>query len=171
MRPASRRVRTSLLTPYPRHGAPVLSISRDHLLMYICVCVTPRRSRDVQHESSLLYTRHRDIHAVGIVLLQMLLGLDVTDHFSNVQYALMSGACLSARWLDDLIYSHTYSRHLSVPRAYCSQYDRASKEEPYHVFVAPCRFSGDVEACAEDGEEECAYCDHGCAFRWVYAPL
>ncbi|KAF8345771.1 kinase-like domain-containing protein [Amanita rubescens] len=47
------------------------------------------RSRDVQNESSLFYTRHRDIHAVGIVLLQMLLGLDVTERFSDVQSALM----------------------------------------------------------------------------------
>ena len=80
--------------------------------MYICV--TPRRSRDVQHESSLLYTRHRDIHAVGIVLLQMLLGLDVTDQFSNVQYALMSGACVPARWPDDF-YLLAYIQPPSLP--------------------------------------------------------
>ena len=49
----------------------------------------------MQDESSLFYTRHRDIHAVGIVLLQMLLGLDVTDRFSGVQYALIS--CTSLR--------------------------------------------------------------------------
>ena len=49
---------------------------------------TFRRSRDVQNESSLFYTRHRDIHAVGIVLLQMLLGLDVTERFSDIQSAL-----------------------------------------------------------------------------------
>ncbi|TFK38831.1 hypothetical protein BDQ12DRAFT_605427 [Crucibulum laeve] len=41
-------------------------------------------SRDVKNESSLLYTRQRDLHAVGIVLLQMLIGLDVTERYSDV---------------------------------------------------------------------------------------
>lgn len=50
------------------------------------------RSRDVQTESSLFYTRHRDIHAVGIVLLQMLLGLDVTERFSDIYSALLSSS-------------------------------------------------------------------------------
>ncbi|KDR70022.1 hypothetical protein GALMADRAFT_255390 [Galerina marginata CBS 339.88] len=39
-------------------------------------------SRDVS-ESSLLYTRQRDIHDVGIVLLQMLLGLDVCERWTD----------------------------------------------------------------------------------------
>ncbi|KAF8639379.1 hypothetical protein AX17_001535 [Amanita inopinata Kibby_2008] len=47
-------------------------------------------SRDIQNESSLHYSRHRDIHAVGILLLQMLLGLDVTERFSDVHEALLS---------------------------------------------------------------------------------
>ncbi|KAF8060720.1 kinase-like domain-containing protein [Lyophyllum atratum] len=47
-------------------------------------------SRDQKNESSLLYTRQRDIHAVGIVLLQMLLGLDVTEKHSNIHEALQS---------------------------------------------------------------------------------
>jgi translation initiation factor 2-alpha kinase 4 len=46
-----------------------------------------RLSRDVKNESSLVYTRHRDIHSVGIVLLQMLMGLGVTERFSNVHTA------------------------------------------------------------------------------------
>ncbi|KAJ2913179.1 hypothetical protein MD484_g7237, partial [Candolleomyces efflorescens] len=45
-------------------------------------------SRDVKNESSLLYTRRRDIHSVGVVLLQMLMGLDVTERFSDVQAAI-----------------------------------------------------------------------------------
>ncbi|KAF9457367.1 kinase-like domain-containing protein [Collybia nuda] len=49
-------------------------------------------SRDVKNESSLLYTRQRDIHSVGIVLLQMLMGLDVTEKFSNVHTALQSSS-------------------------------------------------------------------------------
>lgn len=49
-----------------------------------------RLSRDVKNESSLLYTRQRDIHSVGIVLLQMLMGLGVTENFSNVHTALQS---------------------------------------------------------------------------------
>ncbi|KAJ3727200.1 kinase-like domain-containing protein [Lentinula guzmanii] len=45
-------------------------------------------SKDVKNESSLLYTRHRDIHSVGIVFMQMLLGLDVIRRFSDVHTAL-----------------------------------------------------------------------------------
>ncbi|KAF5320234.1 hypothetical protein D9611_011377 [Ephemerocybe angulata] len=45
-------------------------------------------SRDVKNESSLLYTRRRDIHSVGIVLLQMLMGLDVVERFSDVEAAI-----------------------------------------------------------------------------------
>jgi hypothetical protein len=46
-----------------------------------------RISREVQNESSLLYTRQRDIHAVGIVL-QMLMGLDVMERFPDAQTAI-----------------------------------------------------------------------------------
>ncbi|KAG6906507.1 hypothetical protein DXG01_013561 [Tephrocybe rancida] len=53
-------------------------------------------SREEKNESSLLYTRQRDIHAVGIVLLQMLLGLDVTDRFANVHEALQSSLISSS---------------------------------------------------------------------------
>ncbi|KAF9065023.1 kinase-like domain-containing protein [Rhodocollybia butyracea] len=45
-------------------------------------------SKDVKNESSLLYTRHRDIHSVGIVFLQMLMGLDVVRRFTDVHSAL-----------------------------------------------------------------------------------
>ncbi|SJL11916.1 uncharacterized protein ARMOST_15330 [Armillaria ostoyae] len=47
-------------------------------------------SKDAKNESLLLYTHQRDIHAVGVVLLQMLLGLDVTERFSDVHTALRS---------------------------------------------------------------------------------
>ena len=47
-------------------------------------------SMDVQNESSLLYTRQRDIHDVGIVLLKMLLGLDVVDRFPDPLTAIHS---------------------------------------------------------------------------------
>ncbi|KAG6888788.1 hypothetical protein C0992_007518 [Termitomyces sp. T32_za158] len=47
-------------------------------------------SREEKNESALLYTRQRDIHAVGIVLLQMLLGLDVTERYANIHEALQS---------------------------------------------------------------------------------
>ncbi|KAF9527861.1 other/PEK/GCN2 protein kinase [Crepidotus variabilis] len=40
-------------------------------------------SKDVQHESSLIYTRQRDIHDVGIILLKMLLGLDIVDRYPD----------------------------------------------------------------------------------------
>jgi hypothetical protein len=53
-----------------------------------------RLSREVQNESSLLYTRQRDIHAVGIVLLQMLMGPDVMERFPDAQTAIH--ACQSS---------------------------------------------------------------------------
>ncbi|KAJ7668466.1 kinase-like domain-containing protein [Mycena polygramma] len=49
-------------------------------------------SKDLKNESALIYTRHRDIHAVGIVLMQMLLGLDVTEKFSDAYAAIHSAA-------------------------------------------------------------------------------
>ncbi|KAI0696604.1 hypothetical protein BC835DRAFT_1341525 [Cytidiella melzeri] len=39
-------------------------------------------------DSPLVYTRSRDIHAVGIVLLQMLMGLDVMNRYRDVHEAL-----------------------------------------------------------------------------------
>ncbi|KAF8186819.1 hypothetical protein BJ912DRAFT_1022739 [Pholiota molesta] len=47
-------------------------------------------SRDVQHESTLLYTRMRDIHDVGVVLMQMLLGLSVVERFPDPASAIRS---------------------------------------------------------------------------------
>ncbi len=41
-------------------------------------------------DSPLTYTRGRDLHAVGVVLLQMLMGLDVTGRYPNVKAALQS---------------------------------------------------------------------------------
>ncbi|KAH6903402.1 other/PEK/GCN2 protein kinase [Coprinopsis sp. MPI-PUGE-AT-0042] len=49
-------------------------------------------SRDVKNESSLYYTKRRDIHNVGIVLLQMLLGLDVTERYTDIQEAIHSSS-------------------------------------------------------------------------------
>ncbi|KAJ7874765.1 kinase-like domain-containing protein [Mycena olivaceomarginata] len=51
-------------------------------------------SKDIKNESALLYTRHRDIHAVGIVLMQMLLGLDVTERYPDA-YAAMRESNMS----------------------------------------------------------------------------
>lgn len=47
-------------------------------------------SNDAKNESSLLYTRRRDIHSVGIVFLQVLLGLDVMQRFDDAREALQS---------------------------------------------------------------------------------
>ncbi|TRM58463.1 hypothetical protein BD626DRAFT_573474 [Schizophyllum amplum] len=44
-------------------------------------------SKDVKNESALVYTARRDIHAVGIVFLQMLLGLDVMKQFDDIRDA------------------------------------------------------------------------------------
>lgn len=52
-------------------------------------------SRDVQNESSLLYTRQRDIHDVGIVLAQMLMGLDVVTRVQDPQTAIRACKLLS----------------------------------------------------------------------------
>lgn len=54
--------------------------------------IRDRLSRDAKNESSLFYTHHRDIHSVGIVLLQMLLGLDVTERYADVHTALQDCA-------------------------------------------------------------------------------
>ncbi|KAG6856809.1 hypothetical protein H0H87_000506 [Tephrocybe sp. NHM501043] len=55
-----------------------------------------RLSREEKNESSLLYTRQRDIHAVGIVLLQMLLGMDVTEKYANIHEALQASLVSSS---------------------------------------------------------------------------
>lgn len=39
-------------------------------------------------ESTLVFTKGRDIHAVGIALVQMLMGRDVMDRFPDPQSAL-----------------------------------------------------------------------------------
>ena len=46
-------------------------------------------------DSSLVYTRNRDIHAVGIVLLQMLMGMDVMEKYEDVNEALRYCKCNS----------------------------------------------------------------------------
>nr|GAT55219.1 predicted protein [Mycena chlorophos] len=43
----------------------------------------PWQFKDLKNESSLIYTRQRDIHDVGVVLLQMLLGIDVMDRYPD----------------------------------------------------------------------------------------
>lgn len=43
-------------------------------------------------DSALVYTRGRDLHCVGIILLQMLLGLDVVDRYPDAQSALKACA-------------------------------------------------------------------------------
>ncbi|EKM74744.1 hypothetical protein AGABI1DRAFT_109872 [Agaricus bisporus var. burnettii JB137-S8] len=70
-------------------------------------------SNDAKNESSLLYTRRRDIHAVGIVFLQMLLGLDVMQRFNDVHDALQNSnispglARIALNMLDPPKKSHT----------------------------------------------------------------
>lgn len=45
-------------------------------------------------DSALVYTRSRDLHCVGIILLQMLLGLDVVNRFPDAQSAMKACAYL-----------------------------------------------------------------------------
>lgn len=47
------------------------------------------------HDSTLIYTKARDIHYAGVVFLQMLLGRDVVERFQDAQAALVS--CESCR--------------------------------------------------------------------------
>lgn len=47
-------------------------------------CRLPKDALD----SSLVYTKNRDIHSVGIVFLQMLISLDVMDRFPDYHTAL-----------------------------------------------------------------------------------
>ncbi|KIY47671.1 kinase-like protein [Fistulina hepatica ATCC 64428] len=47
-------------------------------------------SPEVTSDSALVYTPRRDIHSMGVVLLQMLMGLDVTHVYSDVQSALQA---------------------------------------------------------------------------------
>ena len=53
--------------------------------------MTPRLSKDVL-ENPLEYTKGRDIHDAGIVLLKMLLGKDVTNHYPDYHAALSTGS-------------------------------------------------------------------------------
>ncbi|KAG7085469.1 hypothetical protein E1B28_003030 [Marasmius oreades] len=53
-------------------------------------------SVDVRNESSLLYTRSRDIHDTGIVFLQMLLGLDVVHRYTDAHAAITSATFFPA---------------------------------------------------------------------------
>ncbi|KAI0266451.1 kinase-like domain-containing protein [Gloeopeniophorella convolvens] len=48
-------------------------------------------AKDAQ-DSTLIYTKGRDIHYVGVVFLQMLLGRDVVEHFPDAQAALTSSS-------------------------------------------------------------------------------
>ncbi|KAJ7760657.1 kinase-like domain-containing protein [Mycena maculata] len=68
---------------------PGISLDSDELRL-----PDPWLSKDVKNESALLYTRHRDIHAVGIVLMQMLLGLDVAERYPDA-YAAMRASNMS----------------------------------------------------------------------------
>ncbi|KAL0961127.1 hypothetical protein HGRIS_006101 [Hohenbuehelia grisea] len=51
--------------------------------------------KDPKNDSSLVYTRQRDIHAVGVVLIQMLVGHDVMDVYPTPQAALLSNQLIS----------------------------------------------------------------------------
>ena len=42
------------------------------------------------HDSTLIYTKARDIHYAGVIFLQMLLGRDVVERFPDAQAALVS---------------------------------------------------------------------------------
>ena len=42
-------------------------------------------------ESPLVYTKSRDLHYAGIILLQMLLGKDVMEHYPDFHTALATG--------------------------------------------------------------------------------
>lgn len=68
----------------------VISRSTTHPLITDISTGLKRLSNDAKNESSLLYTRKRDIHSVGVVFLQMLLGLDVMQQYSDAHDALQN---------------------------------------------------------------------------------
>lgn len=58
-------------------------------------------SDDVKNESTLIYTRDRDIHSVGIVFLQMCMGLSVVENYADIHVALIACAfcrCKAAQY-------------------------------------------------------------------------
>lgn len=65
-------------------------------------------SRDAD-ESPLLYSRQRDIHDVGIVFLQMLVGLDVVDRFSDLASVFTSSTISSP--IQGLIYQMLFPKN------------------------------------------------------------
>jgi translation initiation factor 2-alpha kinase 4 len=51
------------------------------------------------HDSALIYTKARDVHYAGVVLLQMLLGRDVVERFPDAHAALAScESCLGVMY-------------------------------------------------------------------------
>lgn len=71
-------------------------------------------SRDVQHESTLLYTKQRDIHDVGVVLMQMLFGLNVAERFPDPASAIRScKLALRKRKPSDCMLIHSSAANIS----------------------------------------------------------
>jgi hypothetical protein len=90
-------------------------------------------SKELQNESSLVYTPRRDIHAVGIVALQMLMGLDVTNKFVDVRTAV--SFCKSTMTNLDLgCYIHKYfsKYNLWLTLSYRG-HDRPGEKKPYDL--------------------------------------
>ncbi len=95
--PLVRRTTNSrrMVRPFSIFSSPcrcsTLLVSYPHNKQMADLCVVCRECKDVKNDSALSYTRHRDIHAVGIVLLQMLIGHDVMERFEDPQAALQYG--------------------------------------------------------------------------------
>lgn len=88
-------------------------------------------------DSPLVYTRSRDIHSVGIVLLQMLSGLDVMERYPDVYEALRN--CLyptAPKTICDVLIMRHYSLDIFVDAATHPQYDRTHKERGICEFLA-----------------------------------
>ena len=93
-------------------------------------------------ESPLVYTRCRDIHSVGVILLQMLMGSDVMERFPDVHTALRNCERVGTvyklttrlKLLEQPPYRHTYS---SKPLT-CSRRARSTPFRPL-AFSPTCR--------------------------------
>lgn len=84
--------------------------------VHILRCYTRYRLGKDALDSALVYTRGRDLHCVGIILLQMLLGVDVVDRYPDAHNALQNCTFLSSSTLFRAIHltNNTSSRDLDA---------------------------------------------------------
>ena len=65
-------------------------------------------------DSPLEYTKNRDIHSVGVILLQMLLGLDVMERYPDFHFALRNCESSMAHVISNCAFN-PYIASISLP--------------------------------------------------------